>query len=431
MKNIFYTALILLSVSKLQAQVQTNEELKNLITHAFGYFPQIKEIENTVESARQKLDIVKTNNPEVSGNAAYTYLKPKIVIPFPTGSGGQLQDFQFAPVNNINTSVDASYTLFDFGRLKADVEKAKNDLKYSTDNVENVKQQLAFQVATIYYNIVYLQKAIGIQDSVLSYLEENRKIITSKLQNGDAIKLDLLNIQSSIDAEQNRKADLKNDLQKQLDLLAYTTGIDQAAGKNFDFDLALQDSAAALAAAIANNTDFTLAQDKINQAKADVAIAKLLDRPYVSLHGSAGFKNGYVPAVGEDRFNYNAGVSLKIPIYSGGKTKKQVILDQNLVKQNELAVESLQNNYRKDIAQSLSDIATDNERITNTKGQIEEALAAEQIAESRYKNGVGTNLEITNASTNVERAELTRLQYEYQLCLAKVTLAKLLGYTYW
>ncbi len=431
MKNIFYTTLILLSFSNLQAQVQTNEELKSLITHSFGYFPQIKEIENTVETARQKLEIVKTNNPEVSGNAAYTYLKPKIVIPFPTGSGGQLQDFQFAPVNNINTSVDASYTLLDFGRLKADVEKAKNDLKYSTDNVENVKQQLAFQVATIYYNIVYLQKAIGIQDSVLVYLEENRKIISSKLQNGDAIKLDLLNIQSSIDAEQNRKADLKNDLQKQLDLLAYTTGIDQATGKNFDFDLALQDSTTALAAAIANNTDFTLAQDKINQAKADVAIAKLLDRPYVSLHGSAGFKNGYVPAVGEDRFNYNAGVSLKIPIYSGGKTKKQVILDQNLVKQNELAVESLQNNYRKDIAQSLSDIATDNERIQNTRGQIEEALAAEQIAESRYKNGVGTNLEITNASTNVERAELTRLQYEYQLCLAKVTLAKLLGYTYW
>jgi outer membrane protein TolC len=53
------------------------------------------------------------------------------------------------------------------------------------------------------------------------------------------------------------------------------------------------------------------------------------------------------------------------------------------------------------------------------------------LATTRFKNDIGTNLEITNASTNVQRAELNKLQYEYQLCLAKVELAKLMGYKYW
>ncbi|MDE3253212.1 MAG: TolC family protein, partial [Bacteroidota bacterium] len=81
--------------------------------------------------------------------------------------------------------------------------------------------------------------------------------------------------------------------------------------------------------------------------------------------------------------------------------------------------------------QALADIATNLERIRNTKGQIEQAKSAQLLATNRLKNGTGTNLEITNASTNVQRAALTKLQYEYQLCLAKLELTRLMGYQYW
>ena len=64
-------------------------------------------------------------------------------------------------------------------------------------------------------------------------------------------------------------------------------------------------------------------------------------------------------------------------------------------------------------------------------GQIEQVKVAQELATTRFKNDIGTNLEITNASTNVQRAELNKLQYEYQLCLAKVELARLMGYKYW
>jgi outer membrane protein TolC len=96
-----------------------------------------------------------------------------------------------------------------------------------------------------------------------------------------------------------------------------------------------------------------------------------------------------------------------------------------------IGVESLSNNYKKDIEQALTDIATNLERIKNTQGQIEQAKAAQTLAANRFKNGVGTNLEITNASTNVQRAALTKLQYEYQLCVSKIELARLMGYQYW
>ncbi len=429
MKKIVYSVILILTAIQLTAQVQVNSNLKSLINQSFGYFPKVKEVENGIAAAKEKLEITQTNLPSVDGNASYNFVMPKITLPLQIN--GETKDFQFAPVHNVNANITTSYMLFDFGRLKANVEKAKYDLQYATHNVDLVKSQLANQVAVIYYNIVYLRKAIFIQDSVLSYLNDNKQIIESKLKNGDAVRIDLLNIQSQYDAEQNRKVDLQNSLQKQLNLLNYTTGTTNTTDGNFDFDITLKDAGAALSDAQQNNVDFILAKDKIQQALGDENIAKLGTKPSVNIGAGVGIKNGYVPKVNEPRFNYDAGIALKIPIYDGGKTKRQVKLAQTIIRQNELSVETLNSNYKKDIDQALTDIYSNLERIKNTEGQIELAKAAQILAASRFKNGVGTNLEITNASTNVQRAELTRLQYEYQLCLAKLEIARLSGYQYW
>lgn len=429
MKKILLISSLSLFAVSIQAQVQTSSELKTLIKQSFGYFPKIKEAENGINTAQEKLEIAQTNMPTVEGTVSYNFVQPKITLPLQVN--GETKDFQFAPVHNINANAGASYLLFDFGRIKANVEKAKTDLKFAQHNVDYIKNQLANQVAIIYYNIIYFQKAIQIEDSVLAYLNENKRIIDSKLRNGDAIRIDLLNVQSSIDAEENRKVDLQNNLQKQLNLLSYTTGNITASGTAFDFDVMLKDALSAMNDAQTNNLEYILAKDRVQQSQSELAVIKANDKPSVSLGANAGLKNGYVPNVNEIRFNYAAGATLKIPIYDGGKTKRQTKLAETIIKQNELSIETLDNTFRKDIQQALTDLNSNMERIKNTTGQIEQAKAAEYLATSRYQNGVGTNLEITNASTNRQRAEFTRLQYEYQLCLAKVELARLLGYQYW
>jgi outer membrane protein len=431
MKRIFFTVIAVTAAYLSGAQVTANEELKGLINQSFSYFPKVKEIESSVITARQRLAITKNNLPVVDANASYNFVEPKIVLPLQVN--GKTEDFQFAPVHNLNANVSGSFMLFDFGRLKANIEKSKDDIKYAEHNVDYVKNQLANQVAVIYYNIIYYRKAITIQDSVIGYLEDNRQVIESKLKNGDAIKLDLLTIQSQIDAEQNRKVDLQNYLQKQLNLLSYATGNNNNnnTGTSFDFDIPLKDVLAALGEAQVNNLDYVLAKDRVKQSLSDINIAKLGTKPSVTLGASTGFKNGYVPAVNELKFNYAAGVSFKVPIYDGNRTKQQVKLSETILHQNELAIETLNSNYKKDIEQALADVQSNGERINNTRGQIEQARAAEILASSRFKNGVGTNLEITNASTNVQRAAFSKLQYEYQLCLARVELARLLGYKYW
>ena len=429
MKKIFLSSVsIALFALQIQAQVQVNNDLKNLINHSFGYFPKLKEAENTIITAEDKIALIETSkNPNVSAEGSYLYLAPVPTIALP----GSPQLFKFAPNHNFNTSVNAHYILADFGRLKANVDRAKTDLQFAKDNIQLLKTQLAYQVATIYYNMVYLQKAISIQDSVLNFLNENKKVVQSKLKDGEALKIDLLNIQANIDNEENRKVDLKNSLQKQINLLNYTTGTNAVAGNNFDFNLLNVSNQVALDSSINNNLDFKIAKDKIDQANGDIAITKLNDKPNISMNGGLGFKNGFIPDIYKFQFNGLAGVTLNVPIYSGGKTKQQVKLQEHLVQQQQLAYESLNANYKKDIAQAMTDIQTNIERIGNTQAQIDQAKYAQDLAAIRFKNGVGTNLELTNSSTNVQRAEFSKLQFQHQLCASKLELAKLMGYQYW
>jgi outer membrane protein TolC len=429
MKQIFILLFLIGYTYGADAQVQANTELKTLINQSFGYFPTLKEADNSIAAAEQRVQLAQIKMPEITGNASYNYIQPKITLPLTVD--GKEQQFQFAPVHSGNAAINAEYELFDFGRLKTNVQRAKTDVQFAKDNADYARTQLAYQVSAIYYNVVYFQKALNIQDSVLSYLNENKRVIESKLKNGDAIRIDLLNIQANIDAEQNRTIDLQSQLRKQLNLLAYTTGVQQANGKAFDFELALKDANTALMEAQASNLDFVLAKDRIKQAQSDAEIAKLGDKPSVNLNAATGFKNGYVPNVTELRFNYIAGVSLKVPIYNGNKLKKQVKLAETAVRQNELAIESMNNTYKKDIEQALTDVSTNQNSLKNTTTQIEQTRAAQQIASSRFLNGAGTNLDITTASSNYQRALLTQLQYEYHLCLAKVELARLMGYKYW
>ena len=431
MKKLF----IIISLISLSAALHAQEnmgDLKTLITQSFTYFPQFKELGQAVDVEQQRILLAKSAGlPSVQATGSYRYMDPVSQISIPNGDN--VLSFQIMPKNNYNTSIDASYTLWDFGVVKAGVDRAKAGLEYAQDNLQFNQNQMAFQVSSIYYQIAYLKDAIAIQDSVINFLEVNKKDTEIKFKNGDALKYDVLSIQSNIDQEGNRKIDLQNSLNKQYALMEYATGARiKANSSNFVFPVQNKyDLNEAVAEAQNNNPEFRLIKDRIKQAEAELKVSKTNGKPSLVMSGGTGFKNGFTPDIDQFRYNYSAGVTLNIPIYQGGRARKQVRLSQSQLAQSKFSEESLSNTYRKDIQQAMIDIASNTSSLVNSARQVAEAKEAQKLAHSRYKNGIGTNLELTNASTNVQRAELTNLQYKYQLCVAQLTIAKLTGLKYW
>lgn len=412
---------------------QAPSDLKTLINQSFSYFPAFKELDQAADVENQRIELAKAaGQPTVSAIASYNYLHPVSVVTIPTGD--QAIKLNIMPNNNYKTMVNGSYTLWDFGIVKTGVDRAKAGLQYAKDNIQYNKNQMAFQVASIYYQIAYLKSAIAIQDSVISFLQFNKRDTEIKLKNGDALKYDVLSIQSSIDQENNRKIDLQNNLSKQYNLMQYATGV-QVSKERTDFVFPNSadkgDAGDILANAKTGNAEYLLLKDKIDLAEAELKMSLIQGKPSLVLNAGTGFANGYVPDINKFRYAYQAGVTLNIPIYQGGRIKKQVSLSQGQLLQSKLAEQSLDNTFRKDIEQALTDIESNRSSLINAQQQIQEAKEAQKFAQSRFRNGTGTNLELTSASTNVQRAELTHLQYEYQLCVASLELARLEGLVYW
>lgn len=409
-----------------------NTELRTLLNQSFTYFPRFRELDQAVQLSQQRVELATLGNqPNVSANGSYTYIWPVPTVPFPDGNGGT-KDFKFQPNHNVSTGASAVAPIYDFGRTKLAIERARLDVQQAKNNIEYNKGQLAAQVATVYYTIIYLNKSIAVQDSVIAVLQANKKQVEDKFKNGDALKLDVLTMQNNVDIEQNRKADLENSLAKQYNLLQFATGQTTVSPASaFDFTANLADTALALQAAQANNYDYALAQNRIKQAEADVAISKLANKPTLNVNGSTGFRNGFQPDIAQFKFNYAAGVGVSVPLFTGGRDKKQTQIAQNVVRQSELALESLDNQYRRDIRQAFIDVQTNRDRLRTTGEQISIAKEALRVAQSRYTNGISTNVELLNANTNLQRIELAQLQYQYQLALAQIELARLTGARYW
>src|SRR5882762_2321219 len=268
------------------ANAQTSAELKVLIKQSFSYFPRIQELQKASEVSDLRVGLARSNYyPVISGNGSYTYITPLSKV---LTQGGELV---FQPNNNYDFNIQLTQPIWDFGKTNAQIAKAKTDLLSATTNIEQAKSQVAAQVANVYYSMVYLKKAITVEDSLLSFLREDRRIVESRIKRGDALQIDLTNIQSNIDLEENRKVDFVNSWQKQKALLDYTTGANTEPTSG-DFDFPAFAEAPVLDYAKQNNFDLLLANQRTIASEMDLKYSENSRFPLLNLVGGTGYKNG-------------------------------------------------------------------------------------------------------------------------------------------
>jgi outer membrane protein TolC len=421
MKPKFSLLLLLLAFICRPAGAQVPAELQQLIQQSFTYFPQIKEAENGVTIANARLGLAQTKLPTVDFNGTYRFQQPRIEFPFGN------EKLLAVPVNSIDVNLQAQYALLDFGRVKASVLKAKEEIAVAKGSIVQAKNQLATQVANLYYGVIYLRGAIAVQDSVVEFYQQSANLIQRRLNNGDAIRLDLLNVQSNLDAERNRRTDLQSQLDKQLNLLYYTTGDSTVTATDFPLASELPNLEQIGTEVADSNIEVQLAQLRLRSVEADRAGIRAANRPQVLVNTFAGPRNGFLPVVNELKFAYGAGASIRVPIFDGARTRRNLAITDATINQSQLALQSTQWQLQKDLQQNAIELRSNAVQLRNTAGQTESALAAQQITASRLLNGVATTLDLQNAATNVQRADLNRLQYEYKLWLAATERQRLTG----
>lgn len=418
--------LFFLVVTITTANAQVNQELNKWILQSFSYFPRIQELNKASEIAEVRVNFTQGNYlPAVNGTASYSYINPISQSTIPV-SATESRVLQFQPHNNLNFNVGLNQVIWDFGRIKAQVEKSKADLLASKQNTEVAKLQIATQVTGIYYSLIYLGKAMQLQDTVISFFQHNKKIIEGKIKQGDALQIDLANIENNIDQERIRQTDFKRQYERQLALMTYTTGLnDIPVNSEFDFQNTSSEWSAD------NNPELLAADQRIASASADSKLASNNRLPSLNFQAAAGVRNGYQPDINEMRFNYLAGLTLNVPIFQGNRFRQNVVMAQKTVELNQLSKVNVSNTLLKDWQSAKADLSAYEEQIKNTESQIKASKETLRLAQVRYQQGVATYLDLIFASSNLQRALLAQLQYKYQSTLVLAEMSRLQGKKFW
>ncbi len=434
MKVIFLIFVILFSVNLISAQeLNVPADLKKFVEQSFQVYPKVGEMNALVSLNEVKVDLGKAAFlPTAVGDLSYRRQYPTPYIPFSSGEG-QTNNVNILPANNYNASVSLAQPIIDL-RINPLVNKAKSELVLSKDNLESFKSSLAYQVAQIYYSIIFLNKSLYVQQEQIRLLQSTLNQIGVKVKNGDALSYDLVSTEVKYTNAGNFYTELKAQCDKQYNVLGMLTGI---SGKDYLNDTSFNSSVfntvtdSVLAVAYRNNPDIRVAGDKITSAGWDIVSADRSRLPVLNLQAGLGYKNGYMPSIDEINFNYFAGLGVTIPILPSSRPayqRKMAVISHHA---SQLSLETQKGLLNKDLANALDDIRKNQKKLASADTLIRQAKLAQDLASERYKFGVITNLELLTAVSNLKDAQLSQLQFEYNLLLSRMDLCRLTGMRWW
>ena len=339
-RKMIITVLAGLIPTIVKAQPNINSDLKSLIQKSIAYFPKLKEAELGLQAGKEKLEIAKSAYyPNVMLNAGYNYIDPVSSVSFPVAPG-VTRAMQFQPYNNYAATAGFTYPVIDFGRAWFFVKKSNEELEQSKLNIELSKSQLAAQIASVYYSMAYLSKAVAIEDTVLHAMHSYQSVVISRLRNGDALVLDSITTGSAISEEENRKLSLQNLLTKQIALLQYTTN-DTAIVLPEKFDFPQWYIGDDTTSQIQSSFEYKIIDSKLKAQQFDIKMNRSNLFPVVSVNAGMGYRNGYQPDIEKMIFGTQAGLSISAPIFYGNKARNSIKLSKLYLKQLQQSQENL------------------------------------------------------------------------------------------
>lgn len=423
----------LFTLLTLSAQAQTNKELNTLVQQVLTYSPILKaqktqlqagEIKNQMQSSYAK--------PIVAYEAGITRVDPVSKVTFATG--GVPSVLQFQPNMNYNTNFVASQTLYDWGKNKSTIDKILLETRLSQTQIDQSAFGLAFQIATVYHQILFLQNVVTIQKAELSRINSHKAIVENQIKLGEALELDAMGLRIRVQNQETKVTETETQIDKLIDFLQTQSG--QKGIKN-------QIKAIIQAKTANGNLEQHPAIVSLEAEKSvfeqEIAIQSKASTPTLVGSASLGVRNGYLPRINgevpafEDDFKLNSlvGIKLTIPIYSG----KRASMQQHLAKiqQERIAFqkEDTQTKLAYELRQGQANLNLIQDKLATQKNVIEQAKYAYQLGEARYKEGTIKQLELDQIQNLLEEAQLQEENFKFQFNLTQLDLLKTQGVKFW
>ena len=427
--NKIVTIVLMCFVYTSQAQTSTKLSdsltLDKIIKEVISNHPSIKQVEEALNMAESKISYAKSFSlPDISASAGYTRIGPTQELTFP-GFG----TFKLYPDDNWNAAVNVHQTVWDFGRVAGNVDVEKSNKELSLLTLDQTKQKMAIVSVHTFYTIVYLQKAIEIKDEQLTTLKEHLDFVKKKKESGSATEYEILSIEVKISNIESQKMDLETALNVQLtvlnSLLGETSNKQHTVKSDLNTQLPAFINDSLVSTAFAKRDEMVILANKNATAELRLKLAGLQRYPSIDAFASGGWKNGYIPDLNKLTANYTIGLGVKIPILDGHRTKLTVDMAKSALISNTFEVETTKRTITNEVIENKTNMDAALKKVHQFEMQYSLAQKAHALAQTNFKAGAITNLDLLDATTSVSESRLYLLKskIDYEISIFKLKAA--------
>lgn len=381
--------------------------------------------------------------PQIDFSASYqrTLKKQVMYMDFDmpgagSGEGSSANEgFEVGRSNNWNLGFSAGMPLVSATLWKS-LKISDMDVELAVEKARTSKLQMVTQVKQAFYGVLLAKEALDVfvetyDNAVRNYEETRKKHMVSKASDYDLIRAevsvrnaepDVYNAEHSLFiAKWQLKAVIGIDLDTEIDCV----------GSIQDYaDMMFRDIHSTDTSYIENNGSLRELALQIEQLGETVKLQKYQYIPSLSLS----FSYNYISMNNDFRFSeyrwnpYSmAGITLSIPIFSGGKRLNDVRQAKVAYEQASLQRMDAERNIRISIRQYLGQMETSMKKYYAAESLVSQARKGYEIAEKMYQVGKNTLIDLNDAALALTQARLTLSQSVFDFVTAKAQLEELVG----
>jgi outer membrane protein len=383
--------------------------LKSLIAEVISTHPTIKGAEEALKNADARIGLARTGYyPVVDAGANFSTIGPVMKFTIP-----DMGTFQLYPENNYSAIVNFRQVIYDFGRTRTNIDIENEGKIIGEKTLDQVRQKMALATINNFYTLAFLQHAIKIMDEQLSTLQAHLKYIETLKSTGSATDYQVLSTKVKISTEESQKSDLIAALAIQQAYLCSLTGKSDripVVKEELDAPAPMTTCDSLLSFAYNNRDEMAINREKSVLAGLKYKLIKTLDKPIINFVATGGAKNGYLPDLNQLKANYAVGVGISIPIFDGMKTRYNLLQAKSAINSLNFEDEGTRRNITSEIKEAKEYIISAMQKEQQFKLQLEQAQKAYSLAETSFRSGTITNLELLDANTAVSESRLMLLK---------------------
>lgn len=315
--------------------------------------------------------------------------------------------------NSFNTSVQLDYDVFTSGQRPASIRAAESAIKASEKALEAELQQLRQDVANDYYDMQQAGALVGIAQAAV----ENARLTLNNAQAleeaGLGTRFDVLNAEVQLANQQQQLSQVQGQNQTTQRQLAQRLSLPPTANLSAAdpvkivgwWPLSLPES---IVLAQQNRSELgeLLDQRQIAQQNQRLILGSFGPQFSVSASGTFAADISQPDAA----FGYSLGGQVSKTLFDGGATRANADQQVLNVKIAETQFANTRNLVRFQIEQNYFTLQTSFKNIDTNECAVLQANRSLGLARLRQQAGIGTQLEISNAQTDLTRAQSNRLQ---------------------